>query len=133
MTPEPLSPAATRCPAGCGHPLTARSTGLGCSYRDCDCTHGRPRQHPIPLGVVHITPGALDVLATARVEQSTLLDRHRRGDWGDVDADEAEDNNRAAGTGSLIHSIYDLGTGASVWVITEGDRSTTIVITPDEY
>lgn len=131
MTPEPLSPAATRCPAGCGHPLTVHSTSLGC-WR-CDCTHGRPRHYPIPLGAVRVTPAAADVLAVAGVEKGHLLDRHRRGDWGDVGAGEAEDNNRAAGTGSLLHSTYDLGTSASVWVITEGDRSATIVITPDEY
>lgn len=130
MTPEPVSPTAL-CPAGCGHPLKVHSTGLGCWC--CDCNHRRPRPHPIPLGAVHVTPGAADVLAAAGVEPGRLLDRHRRGDWGDSDADDAEDNDRAVGTGSLLHSIYDLGSGASVWVITEGDRSATIVITPDEY
>lgn len=130
--PEPLSNEVVPCPAGCAHPLSMHSVDLGC--RLCDCALGRPRrQDPIPLGTVRVTPGAADALAAAGIDSAALLDRHGHGDWGDIDPDETDDNDRAIEGAALPHSVYRLRSGADVWVITEGDRSETVVITPDEY
>jgi hypothetical protein len=87
------------------------------------------------LGKLHVTPGAVAALARTGTDPATLLDRHQHGDWGHVDIDEALANNDAVVSGALLHSIYDLdpAAGLTVWVLTEGDRRTTTVTTPDEY
>jgi hypothetical protein len=74
-------------------------------------------------------------MARTRTDPTILLDRHQRGDWGNVDIDEALANNDALVSGALLHSIYDLdpAAGLTVWVLTEGDRRTTTVTTPEEY
>lgn len=92
----------------------------------------RPRD-VLPLGRVLITPGALDALAHAAADPRRLLDRHRRGDWGDLEAHDQAANDAAVVEGERLLSAYTLRTGATVWVITEADRSCTTFLLPDEY
>jgi hypothetical protein len=46
----------------------------------------RRRAVDLPLGRIVSTPGALDALAKASQSGAALIDRHRRGDWGEVDS-----------------------------------------------
>ena len=87
------------------------------------------------LGKLQVTPGAIAALAGTGTDPTILLDRHQRGDWGNVNIDEALANNDAVDSGALLHSIYDLdpAAGLTVWVLTEGDRRTTTITTPAEY
>ena len=62
-----------------------------------------------------------------------MLRRHLQGDWGDVDADDAKANDQALTWGNRVLSSYRSETGEKLWVITEGDRSQTTVMTPGEY
>jgi len=78
------------------------------------------------------TPGALAALESAGVSAVSLLDRHTRGDWGDVCPEDAALNNDALVDGSRILSSYEYGT-EKFWVITEADRSVTTVLLPSEY
>ena len=66
------------------------------------------------------------------------LDRHCRGDWGDVgdesrrmndDAIEAE---RKVEPTDRLFSLYGIG-GRDIYIITEWDRSMTTVLFPEEY
>jgi hypothetical protein len=69
------------------------------------------------------------------------VNRHARGDWGEVCEDDAEANNRAMETGARIISSYPIDPGGppaaygdnAMWVITEADRSSTTVLLPSEY
>jgi hypothetical protein len=55
------------------------------------------------------------------------------GDWGDDLCDEDKDaNNRALLDGSRILSAYR-ALDVKVWVITEADRSSTLILLPSEY
>lgn len=86
------------------------------------------------LGKLHVTPAAIAAMARAGTDPTDLLDRHQRGDWGDVDIDEALANNGAVTGAALLHSIYNLApAGTVVWVLTSGDRRSTTITTPDEY
>lgn len=60
------------------------------------------------------------------------IDRHWRGDWGVIDAEDAKVNEDAVSNGGRILSAFDTPLGR-IWIITEGDRSLTTVLTPDEY
>ena len=42
-------------------------------------------------------------------------------------------NDRALVNGSRLLSVYTLANGLKVWILTEGDRSSTTVLLPEEY
>jgi hypothetical protein len=85
------------------------------------------------LGCVVATPGAIRVLHDAGVSAWSLLARHARGDWGDLDDDDRRANNAALVHGSRLLSAYELETGDRVWVLTQGDRMVTTILLPEEY
>lgn len=85
------------------------------------------------LGSIVATPGAL---AAATASGETLLPylaRHAKCDWGDVDNNDAAENDRALIEGTRLLSVYTLKNGAKIWVITEADRASTCVLLPSEY
>jgi hypothetical protein len=90
------------------------------------------------LGHIAITPGALEALQRHGVAPETLLDRHSRGDWGDIDPEDEGLNDQALLTGERLLSVYPIAEGVTVWVITEaadadGQRPATTIILPNEY
>ena len=85
------------------------------------------------LGAVFATRAALEALGSAEVSPSELLERHAAGDWGDVPPEDARENEYALERGLRVLSSYPLPGGERVWIVTEADRSSTSIITPDEY
>ena len=85
------------------------------------------------LGQCVATPGALEALEKAGHIPTEFLDRHIRGDWGDLCPDDAEANVQALQDGSRILSVYHTADGDKFWIITEADRSSTCILLPDEY
>ena len=85
------------------------------------------------LGKVVATPAAPCALEAAKQGSLELLHRHARGDWGEVCAEDAQENNLSVDHGFRILSAYTLSTGIKVWVITEADRSSTCILLPEEY
>ena len=85
-----------------------------------------------PFGDVVATPGADALLREHNVAPVRLLARHLSGDWGQVSPDDAQANEAAVATGGRILSSYAVG-GETVWLLTEGDRSTTTILLPGEY
>jgi hypothetical protein len=81
-----------------------------------------------PLGRLLATPGVLEL----GVDLWPLLLRHARGDWGDLEAEDRDANERAVRFGGRIVSAYTLPEGR-LWIITESDRSATTALLPDEY
>ncbi len=86
-----------------------------------------------PLGRVVATPGALEVLEEARVDALGLLRRHAAGDWGEIPACDARENERSLKHGFRVLSSYPLPTGGKVWVLTEASREVTTILIPSEY
>lgn len=66
------------------------------------------------------------------------LDRHCRGDWGDVDDDSRRMNDDAIEAETKgeptdrLFSLYRIG-DKEIYIITECDRSATTILFPDEY
>ena len=92
-----------------------------------------------PLGQIVSTQGALVTCSEAhRIE---CLNRHARGDWGNVCGDDKASNDQALIDGNRILSAYSIdpskpskGYGNNcLWIITEADRSVTTFLLPDEY
>ena len=103
----------------------------------------KPRMSTVPLfnlGRIFATPGALQVLTAMRLSPLRLLARHVRGDWGDLDENDREQNKLAVLTGQRVFSAYEVERTIDgrvikqkFWVITEANRSSTTVLLPDEY
>jgi len=61
------------------------------------------------------------------------LGRHARGDWGDVPREDWEANNLALIEGRMLFSVYTEKDLPKIYIITEGDRSATTILFPEEY
>ena len=88
------------------------------------------------MGKTYVTRGVHKSVSV--VEVFRCLSRHARGDWGDMDTEDRESNERALVSGARLFSGYKLDDSRKVWVITEaidddGRRSATMVLFPDEY
>jgi hypothetical protein len=87
-------------------------------------------QSKFPLGHVVITANASQHLDTIAVNEA--LRRHAGGDWGDICAEDACENEYSLTHGFRLLSAY--GTGERrFWLITEADRSVTTVLMPSDY
>lgn len=78
-----------------------------------------------PLGRLFATKVVL--LAISREEIKRALRRHAAGDWGNIPPDEAERNDWAVHESAEIQSTYLTEGGAFFDVVTEPDRSMTVV------
>lgn len=61
------------------------------------------------------------------------LSRHTACDWGDVCPEDRRQNDDALRHGLRLLSAYHSTDGKKFWIITEGDRSATTILFPDEY
>ena len=86
-----------------------------------------------PLGRVTATPGALRALEQAEQLPAEFLDRHVNGDWGDIPEADKQENELSVEQGFRILSAYTTSAGDKIWILTEADRSATILMLPEEY
>ena len=66
------------------------------------------------------------------------LNRHVKGDWGDVDDEDKLPNDQSLKQGLRLLSAYNDDRFpkhgiSTIWIITEADRSATTILFPDEY
>jgi hypothetical protein len=79
-------------------------------------------------GKVVATPGALAALEASGESLFDYLDRHLSGDWGDVVAEDAQENELSLKHGRRLLSAYTLKNGTKIWVITEADCSSSLIV-----
>lgn len=84
-----------------------------------------------PLGRTVATANASAVLAPAEMTQA--LHRHLCGDWGDLDDEDRDANERALVHGERIFSVYHSENRTKFYIITERDRSYTTILLPEDY
>lgn len=84
-----------------------------------------------PLGQLCATPAALAELTHDDIQSA--LKRHLRGDWGDLEAKDIEENELSLEKGFRLLSAYQGANGTKFWIITEADRSVTTVLLPSDY
>lgn len=68
---------------------------------------------------------------------SECLERHLKGDWGNVPKSDGKLNDKSVKDGSRVMSSYfidpSLPLRGDFWIITEADRSVTTFLLPTEY
>lgn len=87
-----------------------------------------PRFNP---GRLMITRNAKDTLP--HVEVDAAIQRHLRGDWGDVCQSDGKRNEDALKYGGRLLSVYHTQDDVKFWIITEADYSATTVLLPSDY
>jgi len=86
------------------------------------------------LGQLVATPGALAAIGESGDDLSTYLACHQSGDWGDIDAHDRSENQLLLEPGFRLMSVCTLSiTGVKIWVVTKADRSSTCVLSPEEF
>ena len=85
------------------------------------------------LGRVFSTPGAMEALAESNQHPLEFLQRHTRGDWGEVCDEDKSENELSIREGFRILSAYRTAKDVRLWIITEADRSSTTILLPEEY
>jgi hypothetical protein len=83
------------------------------------------------LGHLVATPNALELIPNEEIFGA--IKRHAGGDWGTLDAEDLQSNERALAHGGRLFSAYRSTAGVKFWIITEADRSATTVLLPEDY
>jgi len=89
-------------------------------------------------GQLLMTPGALQALSEAKQDPMEFLNRHFRGDWGDLAEEDKQENELSLREGYRLLSAYHTRQNVKLWVITEaaddaGQRLATTILLPEEY
>jgi hypothetical protein len=95
-------------------------------------------QPKFTLGQIVATPAAIHALQQAGQSAAEFLNRHARGDWGEVGEEDSRLNDEALLDGSRLLPAYRTSLGEKLWVITEaaddaGKRAATTILLPSEY
>ena len=85
------------------------------------------------LGQTVITPGAIKAFTRSEQHPGDFFERHLLGDWGEVCGEDARANQEALAEGLRLMSVYRTAGGKKFWIITEADRSATMLLLPGEY
>jgi hypothetical protein len=79
------------------------------------------------IGEIVVTPAASAALEANGTSLDVLLARHQSGDWGDVSEPVRTVNQRALSDCFNLQSTYTMVDGRRVVVVTNRDRSATMV------
>ena len=93
-------------------------------------------QRPIKflLGVVHVTPAAVEALIRNEEELMHLLKRHREGDYGaEMCYDDRVVNEESIKRGGRVLSSYTLKDGTVIWIVTSAGWQETLALLREEY
>jgi len=87
-------------------------------------------------GLILVTPGVVENFKPWEVKRA--LERHISLDWADMDDEDAAANLAAAMEGgSRVFSAFRVrakdNERCDLWIITEADRSSTTILTPEDY
>ena len=83
-------------------------------------------------GEIFITKHLQDFFKSKNLDVKNYLDRHFRGDWGDLCKEDERLNEEALISNDRILSAYQIGLNR-IYIITEADRSMTTVMFCEEY
>ena len=87
-----------------------------------------PDQMRFRPGKLFISSSCADLVREDQLNAQHYLERHLRGDWGDVSEQRQRANDYGVEHGEFLMSQYVLTPTSKLWIITEGDRSMTHLI-----
>ena len=97
-----------------------------------DAKRNGHRRLLFPIGALIFSQGVDRLMREGRFDPMPYLQRHIRGDWGDVTDDNWQENNAALTSGEPLNSLYIVTRDVTIRIFTEADRSATHVLLPSE-
>lgn len=91
------------------------------------------------LGSLVATRGVADLMGSSPDFEKfvwTCYERYMKCDWGDLDREDAKQNDAAVKSGEdriLAAYVHPSHPDWKIWIITEWDRSATTILFPSEY
>ncbi|HCM5830615.1 hypothetical protein [Klebsiella pneumoniae] len=89
---------------------------------------GYRRNLLFPIGALIFSEGIDALLRQRRIDPLPYLQRHTRGDWGDVNNENWNANDIALASGAKLESFYIVHRALSIRIVTEADRSATHIL-----
>lgn len=93
---------------------------------------GGRRRLLFPIGALFFSEGIGRLMDEGRLDPRPFLQRHTRGDWGDISDDKWQENNAALLSGKRLDSFYVVTRDISIRIFTASDRSETCIVLPSE-
>ncbi len=85
------------------------------------------------LGVVNVSPAAVEALFRTDASLTLLLKWHVSGDFGEMCYDDKIVNEKSIKAGGRVLSSYPLDDSTVLWIITEAGWQQTAVMVREEY
>lgn len=85
-----------------------------------------------PIGALIFSEGVDRLMREGRLDPMPYIQRHIRGDWGDVTDLRWQENNAAVASGKPLGSRYIVTRELTIRIVTEADRSATHIMLPSE-
>lgn len=89
---------------------------------------GNPK---FPLGRIMVTRAVHDEIGPREIFKALV--RHVQGDWGELKPEDKLENELSLQAKLRLFSVYKTAKGRKFWIITEADRTSTIVLFPEDY
>ncbi|KSW27516.1 MULTISPECIES: hypothetical protein [unclassified Pseudomonas] len=85
-----------------------------------------------PVGALIFSRGIDRLVRTGRLNPIPYFRRHTRGDWGDVNLQQWQANSTALQSGASLESRYVIHPGLAIRIVTDVQRSATVIVLPSE-
>jgi hypothetical protein len=72
------------------------------------------------------------LVRAGRLDPIPYFRRHTRGDWGDVNVQQWQANSTALQSGASLESHYVIHPGLAIRIVTDAQRSATVIVLPSE-
>lgn len=97
-------------------------------------TLAKPQQRRFSMGHLVMTRGIANLIEQGRLDPTSYIARHLKGDWGDLSDHDWSANDRALRSGEdRLFSSYQVAPDLTLYIITEWDRSVTTLMLPSDY
>ena len=90
------------------------------------------RRLAIPIGALTFSRGVDRLVRAGRLDPIPYFRRHTRGDWGDVNVQQWQVNSTALQSGASLESHYVIHPGLAIRIVTDAQRSATVIVCPSE-
>jgi len=91
------------------------------------------RKRLFEIGELQFSNGVEHLMHEGRLEPIPYLERYLRGDWGDVDNNQWQQNNAALVSGGRLDAHYVVTRELSIRIMTDAGRHATVIGLPPEF
>ena len=85
-----------------------------------------------PIGALIFSRAVDHLVRAGRLDPIPYFRRHTRGGWGDVNVQQWQANSTALQSGASLESHYVIHPGLAIRIVTDAQRSATVIVLPSE-